>query len=70
MQCGSRYASSERDKALLMVGKIAFISGLYVTTKGVPISLCCLPITDCLMLLRMVALGGITSNALTIAAMG
>ena len=42
IQCGSRYASSVSDKARLMDGNIALISGLYMTTKGVPIALGCL----------------------------
>jgi hypothetical protein len=40
---GSKYASVERDKALFMKGNIAFISGVYVITKGTPMSLGCLP---------------------------
>jgi hypothetical protein len=64
MTWGSRYASFESDNAFLIEGNIALISGLYVTTKGVPIgALSCRPSPAFVMLLRMACRDGIASNA-------
>lgn len=63
MQCGSRYASFVSDKACLMAGSMALITGLYVTTKGVPMSLDCLHTSAFWRLSRIDFREGMDSNA-------